>query len=115
MGGRGASSSATTNATTKSLFNNSNREQRPDVRVRASNVKLDNKNSVIDFVKRQTGIDLSKVVEPRTSRSRTYLGVHLEDLTKNQQNEVRRVLNAYGRKTRIGDNGGYGYAIYYQK
>ena len=91
------------------------REETPDVRVRASNVKLDNKNSVIDFVKRQTGIDLSKVVEPRTSRSRTYLGVHLEDLTRNQQNEVRRVLNAYGRKTRIGDNGGYGYAIYYQK
>lgn len=91
------------------------REETPDVRVRASNVKLNNKNSVIDFVKRQTGIDLSKVVEPRTARSRTYLGVHLEDLTRNQQNEVRRVLNAYGRKTRIGDNGGYGYAIYYQK
>lgn len=112
MGGRGASSSSTTS---KSLFNNSNKEQKPDVRVRTSNVKLDNKKSVIDFVKRQTGIDLSKVIEPKTSRSRTYLGVHLENLTRNQQNEVRSVLNSYGRKTRIGDNGGYGYAIYYDK
>lgn len=76
---------------------------------------LSNKSSIIDYVKTQTGVDLSKIIEPKTAKSRTYLGVHLEDLTINQRNEVKTVLAKYGHKLRIGDNGGYGYAIYYEK
>ena len=110
MGGRGASSGQTS---VKSRFKNT--KSNNSTNNTSTAVKLNNKQNVIDFVKQQTNIDLSKVIEPRTSRSRTYLGVHLEDLTRNQQNEVRKVLNSYGKKTRIGDNGGYGYAIYYEK
>lgn len=110
MGGRGAS--ASTNV--KSLFRDIKTQQKPDVRVRASNVKLDNKKNIIDFVKQQTNLDMSKYLEEKVSRSRTYLGVHLEDMNRNDRNEVIRLLRDK-KGLRIGDNGGYGYAIYYKK
>ena len=116
MGGRGASSSATTNTTTKSLFNNSNREQRPDVRVRASNVQLNNKKSVIDFVKQQTKIDLNKAVDEDrfSTKSRTYLDIDSRKLSINELNTVRRLLQ-YDKGLRFESNGAYNYAIYYKK
>ena len=82
---------------------------------RAKETKLSNKQSMIDYVKRQTNVDLAKVVEPRANKSRTYLGVHLEDLPRSQQNAVRNALNSYGKKIRIESNGGLGDAIYYEK
>ena len=116
MGGRGASSSATTNTKTKSLFNNSNREQRPDVRVRASNVQLNNKKSVIDFVKQQTEIDLNKAVDEDrfSTKSRTYLDIDSRKLSTNEFNTIRKLLQ-YDKGLRFESNGAYNYAIYYKK
>ena len=82
---------------------------------RARETKLSNKQSVIDYVKRQTNVDLAKVVEPRANKTRTGLGVHLEDLPLNQQRAVKQALSSYGHNLRVGDNGGYGSFIYYEK
>ena len=79
-----------------------------------ANTILDNKDRIIDFVKHQTKIDLSKYIEEKTVRSRTYLGVHLEKLGINQRNEVMQLLK-YKKGLRVEDNGGYGFAIYYKK
>lgn len=77
------------------------------------NTNLSDRDGIINFVKKQTNIDLSKVLEPKNSRSRTYLGVHLDDLGRNQRNAVTSILNKYG--VRIESNGGYGDAIYFKK
>ena len=82
---------------------------------RARETKLSDKAKLVDYVKRQTNVDLSKVVEPRAGKPRTGLGVHLEDLTRSQQNAVRDALRSYGKNVRIEDNGGFGSFIYYEK
>lgn len=82
---------------------------------RMRETKLNNKQSVIDYVKRQTNVDLAKVVEPKAGKTRTGLGVHLEDLPLNQQRAVKQALSSYGHNLRVGDNGGYGSFIYYER
>lgn len=77
--------------------------------------KLTNRTKLVDYVKKQTNVDLSKVVEPRVNRPRTGLGVHLEDLTRSQQNAVRSALRSYGKNITIEDNGGFGSFIRYEK
>ena len=77
--------------------------------------KLSNRKSLIDFVKKQTGIDLEKYIEPRAGHPRTGLGVHLDDIPRNGRRQVTDVLNSYGRKIRISDNGGFGDFIYFEK
>lgn len=79
-----------------------------------ANTILDNKDRIIDFVKHQTKIDLSKYIEEKTVRSRTYLGVHLEKMSINDRNTVMQLLK-YKKGLRVEDNGGYGFAIYYKK
>lgn len=111
MGGRGASSSNKTEVIKSRVENKTTIEAQQT----STKTTLSNKKEMIDFVKKQTNIDLTKVLEPREAKSRTYLGVHLEDLSRNQRNEVIRTLKRYGRNTRIEDNGGLGYAIYYDK
>ena len=81
----------------------------------ASKTVLNNKGALIDYVKDQTGVDMSKYAEPKVARSRTYFGVHLEDMPTNDRNSVIRALKSYGHDIQIGDNGGYGSAIYYEK
>lgn len=77
--------------------------------------KLSNKKLLVDFVKKQTDIDLEKYIEPRAKNSRTGLSVHLEDIPRNGRRQVIDVLNQYGRKMRIEDNGGWGDFIYFEK
>ena len=77
--------------------------------------KLSNKKLLVDFVKKQTDIDLEKYIEPRAKKSRTGLSVHLEDIPRNGRRQVIDVLNQYGRKMRVEDNGGYGDFIYFEK
>lgn len=77
--------------------------------------KLSNKKLLIDFVKKQTDIDLEKYIEPRSRNTRTGLSVHLEDIPRNGRSQVIDVLNKYGRKMRIEDNGGFGDFIYFEK
>ncbi len=67
----------------------------------------------LDSIKEQTNIDVSNYVEEKTSKSRTYLGVHLEKMPINQRNTIKRLMAQKG--VRIEDNGGYGNAIYYKK
>lgn len=82
----------------------------------ASRSSLSNKKDMIAYIKKQTNIDVSKYVEPKTSKSRTYLGVHLENMSRNDSNAIRTLLqSSYGNNLRIEYNGGYGYAIYYKK
>ena len=91
----------------------SNVEKRGKISENLNTPQLNNKNNIINFVKKQTNVDLSKLVEPKAGRSRTYLGVHLEDLNRNQRNAVTGILNKMG--VRVESNGGYGDAIYYKK
>ena len=77
--------------------------------------KLSNKKLLVDFVKKQTDIDLEKYIEPRAKNSRMGLSVHLEDIPKNGRRQVIDVLNKYGRKMRVEDNGGFGDFIYFEK
>ena len=77
--------------------------------------KLSNKKLLVDFVKKQTDIDLEKYIEPRAKNSRTGLSVHLEKIPRNGRMQVIDVLNKYGRKMRVEDNGGYGDFIYFEK
>lgn len=71
---------------------------------------------MVAYIKKQTNIDVNKYIEPRTANSRTYLGVHLEDMSRNDSNAIRTLLqSSYGNNLRIEYNGGYGYAIYYKK
>lgn len=92
------------------------REETPDVRVRASNAQLNNKKSVIDFVKQQTKIDLNKAVDENrfSTKSRTYLDIDSRKLSINELNTVRRLLQ-YDKGLRFESNGAYNYAIYYKK
>lgn len=81
-------------------------------RTNISNKKIGGKKGeFIERIKHQTNVDLLNVLEERTSGSRKYLGVHLENLPKNEENRVRDFLHK--KDIQIGDNGGYGQAIYY--
>jgi len=77
--------------------------------------KLSNKQKLIDYVKKQTNVDLTKYIEPRAKHTRTGLGVHLEDMPKNDKAQVLDVLKKYGKNIKVGDNGGFGSFIYYEK
>lgn len=77
--------------------------------------KLSNKKTLVDYVKTQTGVDLTNYIEPKAAHPRTGLGVHLEKMPKNAANQVRDVLRRYGKNISIGDNGGLGSFIYYEK
>ena len=113
MGGRGASSS---NTVSKSLFNKVNKEQKPDVRIKASNMQLNNKKSLINYVRQQTKIDLNKAVDEGrfSAKSRTYLDIDSRKLNTNEFNSVRKLLQ-YDKGLRFESNGAYNYAIYYNK
>ena len=77
--------------------------------------KLSNKKLLVNYVKKQTGVDLTNYIEPKAAHPRTGLGVHLEKMPKNAANQVRDVLRSYGKNISIGDNGGLGSFIYYEK
>lgn len=109
MGGRGASSG---NAV-KSRFKNLKDSNISNTTNKNTSTPLTNKNNIIEYVKKQINVDLSNVLEESVSKSRTYLGVHLENLNINQRNSVKHLLNKRGIK--IEDNGGLGNAIYYER
>ena len=67
------------------------------------------KGDMIQRIGEQLSVDLSTVMEPRMQGSRKMLGVHLEDLPKNEEARVREFLSKKG--ITIHDNGGYGQAI----
>ena len=101
-----------TKRTTESLFVEGLTGKKPEEKKLE---KLSNKKLLVDFVKKQTDIDLEKYIEPRAKNSRTGLSVHLEDIPRNGRRQVIDVLNQYGRKMRIEDNGGWGDFIYFEK
>jgi len=118
MGGRGASSSNITKSQIERFKNATNAEEayaiaREGMKENVSKSRLTNKKDMIAYIKEQTNIDVSKYVEESTSKSRTYLGVHLEKMPINQKNTIRMLMAQKG--VRIEDNGGYGNAIYYKK
>lgn len=78
-----------------------------------SKSRMTNRNDMVAFIKEQTNIDISNYIEERAGHSRTYLGVHLEKMPINQQNEIKNLMAQKG--VMVGDNGGYGYALYYKK
>lgn len=108
MGGRGASSSE---KNIKSRFRN------PRIGIQNTEKKdknhFSNKKDIVDFIKQQTNIDISKYEEEREKRSRAYYGIHLEDMPKNDRTTVLTLLNEYNVRTEY--NGGLGYALYYKK
>lgn len=75
--------------------------------------RMTNREDMVAFIKEQTNIDISSYIEEKAGHPRTYLGVHLEKMPINQQNEIKNLM--YQKGVTIGDNGGYGYALYYKK
>lgn len=75
---------------------------------------LKNKKDIIDFVRHQLNIDLSPYLDEAAARSRTYLGVHLEKMCRSDRDKVMQLLR-YKHGLRIEYNGGFGYALYYNK
>lgn len=68
---------------------------------------------MLDYFKHQANIDLTNALEPRAKNSRTYLGFHLDELTKVEQSRLLNLI--YKKGLRLEDNGGYGVAVYYEK
>ena len=79
------------------------------------NKPLNNRESVINYVKHMTNIDLNNLIESNAGHPRSYLGVHLEKLSPSDQRQVREVLNNRNHNLKIEDNGGLGHVIYYEK
>lgn len=118
MGGRGASSEKITKSRFERFKNATTKEEayaimREGMKENNKNSRLTNRKDMISYIKEQTNIDISNYVEEKTSKSRTYLGVHLEKMPINQRNTIRTLMAQKG--VRIEDNGGYGNAIYYKK
>lgn len=51
---------------------------------------LKNRSAMLDCFKHQTNIDLTDVLESRVKNSRTYLGFHLDELTKTEQKPLAK-------------------------
>lgn len=118
MGGRGASSGNITKSRLERFKKATTKEEayaimRENMKENNKNSRLTNKKDMISYIKEQTNIDISNYVEEKTSRSRTYWGVHLERMPINQKNTIKNLIAQKG--VRIEDNGGYGNAIYYKK
>lgn len=82
-----------------------------DATVRVSPVG--NKKQMVDFIKQQINVDISKYIEDKAGHPRTYLGIHLEKMHKQEQMRLRNLMQKKG--VRIGDNGGLGYTLHYIK
>jgi len=108
MGGRGAKSSIKLKSRFRNIKKNTDTNN-----TTVNKISLNNKKNLFEYIKHQLNIDLSKVEEPKMSKSRTYAGVHLEDLSINERNAIKTILNK--RNIKIENNGGYGYAIKYEK
>lgn len=118
MGGRGANSGSTVKSRFERLKNATTKQEayaimRENMKENNKNNSLTNKKDMISYIKKQTNIDISNYIEEKTSKSRTYLGVHLEKMPINQKNTIKYLMAQKG--VRIEDNGGYGNAIYYKK
>lgn len=74
---------------------------------------VSNKKEMINFIKQQTNIDISKYIEDKAGHPKTYLGVHIEDMPEKQQKILRTLMEKKG--VHIGFNGGFGYVLYYIK
>ena len=113
MGGRGASSSSAKQIPIQAKKRFKDLQRVDYSKPQEPQRRLEKRQDIIDYVKTQTNVDLTPVLEETTKRSRTYLGVHLEDLGFNERNQVVRVLKSRG--IRLESNGGLGDAIWYEK
>ena len=102
--------------TTYAVYNGDNLVKIVGTKVDKGGAVLSNKNDVINFVKKQVNVDLSKAIDENrfSSRSRTYLDIDSRKLSINEFNTIRKLLQ-YDKGLRFVDNGAYNYAIYYQK
>lgn len=77
---------------------------------------FDNRNNIINALREQTNVDLTKAVDDTrfSTRSRTYFDVDSRKLNQNEFNAMMRYLK-YDHNVRIEANGAYHYAIYYKK
>lgn len=80
----------------------------------ASPTKLNNRQSVVDYVKKQVNVDLSKA-EYKSNHPRSWMGVNFSQLSKADQLRVQNALHQYGHNVRIESNGGLGEAIWFEK
>lgn len=76
--------------------------------------KLSNRQNVIDYVKKQVNVDLSKA-EYKSNHPRSWMGVDFGQLSKADQLRVQNALHQYGHNVRIESNGGLGSAIYFER
>lgn len=76
--------------------------------------KLNNRQSVIDFAKKQLNVDLSKA-EYKSNHPRSWMGVDFSKLSQGDKLRVQNALHQYGHNVRIESNGGLGDAIWFEK
>lgn len=82
-----------------------------DAKIRVSPVR--NKKEMVAFIKSQIGVDITKYIEPNAGHPRSYLGIHLKDMPKNEQIRLKNLMQKKG--VRIGENGGLGSTLHYIK
>ena len=77
---------------------------------------FDNRNNIINALKEQTNVDLSKAIDDNrfSTKSRTYFDVDSRKLNQNEFNTMMKYLK-YDNDVRIESNGAYHYSIYYKK
>jgi hypothetical protein len=76
--------------------------------------KLNNRQSVVDFVKKQVNVDLSKA-EYKSNHPRSWMGVDFSKLSQGDKLRVQNALHQYGHNVQVVDNGGLGSAIYFER
>lgn len=76
--------------------------------------KLNNRQNVIDYVKKQVGVDLTKA-EYKSSKPRTFMGVDFKQMDQRDKLRVLNALHQYGHNVQVMDNGGLGSAIYFER
>lgn len=74
------------------------------------------KQDIIDQIKHQYNVDITKYINNSSDKnSRKYFNVYLDDMPKNDKNNIIRLSKEKYSKFDIQDNGGLGYAFFYKK
>lgn len=97
-------------------FNNedSSRKSSINQNLTTTPTKLNNRQNVVDYVKKQVGVDLTKA-EYKSSKPRTFMGVDFRQMDQRDKLRVLNALHQYGHNVQVEDNGGLGSAIYFER
>ena len=76
---------------------------------------LHNRESLVNYVKHQTNIDLNNYATEKQSHPRRYLNIDTKQMNPNDFREIQGILSKYGHNMKLESNGVTDYAIEYEK